>query len=170
MKTKQLTLAGVLAALVFIATLFLSIPVGYGYIHLGDTFVYFCGALLGPFGALPAAIGSMLADLSAGYVIYALPTLLIKGIDACLVGLIITQVSKRRADGKLRLFDLIMASAAGGVVMVSGYFITEIFLYGYAGAVGAVVPNIIQAVGGMVFFVAFYYPLRAVVDRVGLSR
>ncbi len=168
-KTQQLTMAGVLAALVFVATLFLSVPVGYGYIHLGDTFVYFCGALLGPFGALPAALGSMLADLSAGYVIYALPTLIIKGLDALVVALLITLLKRRRTEGKLNLLDLIMATAPGGIVMVVGYFLTELFLYGYGGAAAAVVPNIVQAVGGIVFFVLFYYPMRGVLDKIGLN-
>ncbi len=172
MNTKQLTISGVLAALVFIATLFLSIPIptGYGYLHLGDTFVYFCAALLGPIGAFPAAIGSMLADLSAGYAMYALPTFIIKGLDAFVVGLMILLFKKRRADNKLTLFDLVAATVPGGVIMVFGYFLTEAYLlsYGWPVALANVFPNAIQAAGGMAIFILLYYPLRSVFDKFGL--
>ena len=89
-KTKNLIFAGVLAALCCVCTLYISVPfpVGGGYFNLGDCFVITSGVILGPvFGFFAAAIGSMLADILAGYAIYAPATFLIKGLMALVVGL-----------------------------------------------------------------------------------
>ena len=57
---------GLFTALTLLATLFLKIPTGIGYANMGDGFVLAAGALLGPFAGIPAALGSMLADLMLG--------------------------------------------------------------------------------------------------------
>ncbi len=170
MTTKQLTLAGVLAALVFIATAFLAIPIptGYGYLHLGDTFVYLCGALMGPIGALPAAIGSLLADIAAGYAMYAVPTFIIKGLDAFVVASTLVVLRKNAIDNKLKAIHLSIAALFGGVVMVLGYFLTEAFLlgYGFTVAIANVFPNAVQAIGGAIIFVLIYFPLKKVTKKI----
>ncbi len=169
MTTRQLTFAGVLAALVFIATTFLAIPIptGYGYLHLGDTFVYLCGALMGPIGAFPAAIGSFLADIAAGYAMYALPTFVIKGLDAFVVASVLAVFKKKMVENKVKIQHLAIASILGGVVMIVGYFLTEAFLlgYGYAVAIANVFPNAVQAVGGAIIFVLIYFPLQTVMNK-----
>ncbi len=170
MTTRQLTVAGVLAALVFIATLFLAIPIptGYGYMHLGDTFVYLCGALMGPLGAFPAAIGSLLADFGAGYAMYAIPTFVIKGLDAFVVAIALGFFRRKAADNKIKMIQLAIAGLFGSAVMVTGYFLTEAFLLGYGitVALANVFPNAVQGIGGIVIFVLLYYPLRMVVKNV----
>ena len=52
----QLTLGGIFAALICIATMFFQIPVSltHGYIHLGDALILLCASLLG-WIAVPAA-------------------------------------------------------------------------------------------------------------------
>ncbi len=172
MTTKQLTIAGVLAALVFIATLLIAIPIptGYGYLHLGDTFVYLCGALMGPIGAFPAAIGSLLADIAAGYAMYAVPTFIIKGLDAFVVASVLAIFKKKTSDDKLQVKHLSIAALFGGIVMVTGYFFTESLLlgYGFAVAIANVFPNAVQAVGGMIIFVLLYFPLQSVIKKMGV--
>jgi uncharacterized membrane protein len=73
LKTKQLAIAGLMAALTMIGTMIIQIPTPTkGYLHLGDSLVYLSGILLGPLvGALAAGIGSTLADVFSGHGIYA---------------------------------------------------------------------------------------------------
>lgn len=83
---RRLSLAAAAAALIFLATAFLRVPIPLGYAHLGDA-VLFLAALRLPRHAavLSAAVGSALADCLAGFPLWAGPTLLIKGVMACLV-------------------------------------------------------------------------------------
>ena len=134
---------GLFTALTLLATLFLKIPTGIGYANMGDGFVLAAGALLGPFAGIPAALGSMLADLMLGYTIYAPATLVIKGLMGLLAGLFI-QKAAAFSWKNLLLF------AALELWMVLGYFLFECVLYGVAAALGSVVPNLLQGVVGAV--------------------
>ena len=80
--TKIIALSGIMAAIIFVATYFLKIPMPSGYIHLGDGFILLAATALGWPAVVSAAIGSMLADLLAGWAVYALPTFIIKGAVA----------------------------------------------------------------------------------------
>ena len=142
---RTLTLSGVMAALVCIATSVfkLPVPVTQGYIHLGDAFVLVSAAVLGPAGIGAAAVGSMLADLLGGYFTYLIPTFVIKGLTALVAYLGL----KNKRPLWLQLCVLIAAEG----VMVLGYFLAECLLYGAAAAAGAVLPNVVQGIGGVVF-------------------
>ena len=58
--------------------------------------------------------------------------------------------------------------AAGGiadiVLVVSGYGICEIVLYGFAAALGSMIPNLAQGIGGLVLALLLYPVLSAVPD------
>lgn len=84
LNVQKLTLCGVMAALVFVMTYFpkIPVPVTGGYVHLGDGAIFLSVLLLGPLGIPAAAVGSMLSDLIGGYMVYVLPTFLIKGLVA----------------------------------------------------------------------------------------
>ena len=83
-KIMLLVLAGLFAAIVTVSTMIIRIPTPTkGYINLGDCFVNIAGWLLGPlYGGAAAGIGSSLSDLFAGYNVYVVPTLIIKGLMA----------------------------------------------------------------------------------------
>lgn len=88
-KTKQVVVGGLLAALVFVATFTIKIPIPFtqGYIHAGDSMIFLAALLFGwRFGALAGGIGSCLADLLGGYAAWALPSLVIKFMMGALVG------------------------------------------------------------------------------------
>ena len=75
MKNKKLTklvICGMFAAITCVATMVIQIPSPMsGYINLGDCVVLLGAFLLGPvYGAVAGGVGSMLADLISGYVIY----------------------------------------------------------------------------------------------------
>ncbi len=67
--TRQFAFIGVMAALVFVTTKFMSIPIPVGAgktsIHLGNVMCILSGLLFGPVsGGLAAGIGSMIVDLT----------------------------------------------------------------------------------------------------------
>ena len=127
LNVQKLTLCGVMAALVFVMTYFpkIPVPVTGGYVHLGDGAIFLSVLLLGPLGIPAAAVGSMLSDLIGGYMVYVLPTFLIKGLVA--------------------LVSFLLAEA----VMVLGYFLLEWALYGVASAAAAIGPNVVQGIAGV---------------------
>lgn len=147
-KTKKLVIVSLFTALVAVATMAIKIPTINGYIHLGDTLVYITGAFLGPIlGPLAAGLGSLLADILSGYPMWAFPSFIIKALDALVFALILKNIrSNVKMDNFIQKY--IAALILGGSVMVGGYFITSVFLYSFEGALGGILPNIVQAVGG----------------------
>ncbi len=141
----RLALCGMMAALIFVATYFIKIPMPmtYGYVHLGDGFILLAASMLGWAAVPAAAVGSMLADLMGGYAMYLLPTFLIKGAVAAVAVLAL----KSRYEW-LKVLGLIAAEA----VMVGGYFVTEwlILGYGLAAATGSLLGNAMQGLSGVV--------------------
>lgn len=155
---RTLAMSSMLAALVFVATYFIKLPVSItqGYIHLGDGFILLGACLLGTPAIPAAAIGSMLADLLGGYTVYCLPTFLIKGAVAAVA----VWAFARKRPAWLRLCLLTVAE----LVMAAGYFVVEwlVLGYGLAAALGAVVPNLVQGASGVIV-AAVLLPL---MDRV----
>ena len=145
-KTKKIVFAGVLAALCCISTLYISVPfpVAGGYFNLGDCFVITSGVVLGPvFGFFAAAIGSMLADLLAGYAVYAPGTFLIKGLMALVVGLLYIKNKK--------VFMIILSAVIAELIMVLGYFVFEYILTGSPSlALLTITGNLMQGAAGLV--------------------
>jgi len=151
---KKTAYAGVLAALIFIGTE-IHIPTAIGYINLGDLVILVSAYILGPFALVPAAIGSALADILAGYPQYAVATFLIKGIMGLVAGILL----KRNSEGKVSLARKLSASFVAEVIMVAGYFAFESlpFMYGVAAAAGSLIPNGIQASAAIVGAVPLMY-------------
>lgn len=160
-----LAYGGMLAALVFVATYFFQLPVSItqGYIHLGDGFILLGASLLGWASVPAAAIGSALSDLLGGYTLYILPTFLIKGAVAAVA----VYAVKGNKPYWLTVIWLVVAE----LVMVAGYFLVEwlILGYGLAAAAGAVFPNMIQGLSGVVIG-AVLIPLMKRVKLAGLAR
>jgi uncharacterized membrane protein len=80
-------LAGATAALTIVVRI--PIPGTGGYLNFGDVAVIFCGLFLGKkYGAIAGGVGSALADVIGGFFIFAPITLVAKGLEAFLAGLI----------------------------------------------------------------------------------
>lgn len=161
---RKIAYAGVLAALVFVGTE-LHIPTAIGHINLGDFVILFSSYIMGPFAFVPAALGSTLADLLAGYPQYAVATFLIKGVMGLVAGLLL----KRNAQGKVSLGRKLSVSVIIELIMIAGYFAFESlpFMYGVEAALGSVIPNGIQASAAIVGAVPLMYV--KVFDRYQLS-
>jgi len=148
-KTKRIVIVSLFTALVAVATIAIKIPTINGYIHLGDTLVYLSGIFLGPiYGPIAAGFGSFMADILAGYPLWALPSFLIKGLDALVFALVFRNVKGASLNSKSIIAKYLVALLIGGSIMVSGYFVTSIVVYSYAGAIASIIPNTIQAIGG----------------------
>ena len=143
--TRHLVYQSLIAALIALCTAFIKLPVPItnGYVHLGDGAIFLAAALLGPSGCVAAAIGSALADTLFGYYVYILPTFLIKGA----MGLIAALLLGKRPRVTVRSACVY---ALCELVMVAGYFLFETVLYGIGAAIGALIPNLIQGVAGVV--------------------
>ncbi len=127
-----ISIIALFAALTCILTFFvpITIPATNGYINLGDIGVMITGSLFGPIiGGIAGGFGSALTDLFLAPQ-YALPTLIIKGLEGFIVGLI---ANPRKYNQKFNYRDII-AIIIGGSIMVLGYFIVEMIFYGPAAA------------------------------------
>ena len=155
--TKKIVFAALLAALACVATMIIKIPTPLGgYIHAGDAVVVLAGFLLGPvWGALAAGLGSCLADVISGYVVYAPGTFVIKAVVALLAGWIIgTKLIKNEFAKAL------VAGIIGGIVMVGGYMLYEAVFMGFGVGAAANIPmNCIQGAFGAVAGAALYIAL-----------
>ncbi len=149
-QTKKLVFSALMAALICVATWLVKcpipIPIINGYIHLGDAPVILAAFLLSPwYGFLAAGIGSCLADLFAGYAVYAPVTFLIKG---CMI-LVVQGVLQLWKPSKKPLTAQIVAGVLAETVMILGYYVFEGFLYGFGAALSAIPFNAIQGVAGL---------------------
>ena len=139
----QLSLIAVMSALVAVGTLIVRIPNPMGgYFNVGDVMIFVAALTFNPIiGGAAGGLGSAIADL-IGFPLFALPTLVIKGLEGLIAGLI---------TNKKSVFRDVLAVVAAGAEMVTGYFLVEVYLYGLGGALGEVPANIAQiAVGGLI--------------------
>jgi uncharacterized membrane protein len=138
--------AGIMAALVAVATFLIQIPIPAtkGYLNFGDIVIFVSALTFGPIvGGFAGGVGSAISDIVSGYLYFSPFTLVIKGVEGLLAGLIANRISGRRD---------IIAVVIGGTEMVCGYFLAEFFglSEGWA-ALGEMPFNILQVVvGGIV--------------------
>ena len=157
MKIKKMVITALFAALTLIATLIITIPSSTGYIHMGDALVLLSAYFLGPAnGAIAAGLGSALADILSGYMVFAIPTLIIKALVAFAAGYLFSK-AKTCSFWKLILFGII-----GEIFMVLGYFVVEIILSGsVATAAVGIYGSLMQAIWGIVVSSLLYKALNA---------
>jgi len=141
----QISLTAIMTAMVTVGTLLIRIPNPMGgYFNVGDVMIFVCALTFKPIiGGLAGGVGSAIADI-IGFPVFAIPTLIIKGLEGFLASLITNKKSVFR--------DILAVFAAGGE-MIIGYFLVELYLlnWGLGGALAEVPGNITQIViGGLV--------------------
>ncbi|WP_048151727.1 ECF transporter S component [Palaeococcus ferrophilus] len=147
-------ISALMTALVAIATMIIRIPTPQtsGYINFGDTMVMLSAVLFGPLvGGFAGGFGSAIAD-AFGYPHWAPFTLIIKGVEGWVVG----YITSKRDD----FTSVLVATIVGGFLMVLGYFLVEVWLYGIGGATAELPGNTLQAVTGVVVGGGLGYLLR----------
>lgn len=157
-KTKVMVVNALMIALVCIATMSIQIPTPgtNGYVNVGDSLIFISSILFGPItGMIAGGIGSALADVLSGYTHWALFTLIIKGLEGYVVGMIIKNNSN--------LFKNIIATTIGSIVMVFGYYICGGILEGsFIASLASIPPNIIQGIFSIILGVSLSYSLSKV--------
>lgn len=157
--TSGIVQIGLMAALTYIATAFISIPVGdNAVLHIGDAVLFLCAILLGKKrGAVAAAIGMTFFDLFSPYYIWAPFTFVIKGVMAYIAG----AIAYRGGFEGEKFWNNLFAFIVAGIVMIFGYFLAggclNHFVYGmptigqgFVVALKDIPANILQVVGGIV--------------------
>jgi uncharacterized membrane protein len=139
----QLSLMAIMSALVTVGTMSIRIPNPMGgYFNLGDVMIFVAALTFTPLiGGVAGGLGSAIADF-IGFPSFVIPTLIIKGLEGLIAGLI---------TNKKSLFRDVLAVVAAGTEMVLGYFLAEWYLWGMGAAILEVPLNIVQVtIGGLV--------------------
>ena len=146
-KTREIVLAALMAALACVATMVIKIPSPLnGYINLGDCIVLVAGWILSPaWGFLAAGIGSALADVLSGYLIYAPATFLVKGLMALVAYFGFKLLYQKCGTLASRIISGIVAE----ILMIAGYFVFEGFLYGFSAVIVNIPANAVQGAFGI---------------------
>ena len=163
-KVFKVCLTGIMAAIIAVFTAFVKIPTGIneGYVHVGDSMIYIASCLLGPLGIVSAAIGGALADILAGAAIWAIPTAIIKALNALPFVLMQSLYKKKTGGNKIINKYSSPMVLVSGVITIGGYYIAEGLMYSWASALTSVPFSIIQAVGSAIVFVLVGLALDAV--------
>lgn len=148
---KQITLVALAMAVVCIATMVIQIPIPLGYMHLGNCCILLISVFLDTVtGTLASGIGSAMADLLSGYPQWIIPTLIIKGLMGYTVARISKKDKKRAGIISIRMF---LATASGILIMIMGYTLFGMLLYGSVASGLAQIPGLsLEGVLGMVLF------------------
>lgn len=146
---------GVMLAVIFVLTFMTKIPIGPGgYVHLGDTAVFFTSFIFGPVvGGIAGGFGTFFSDIFSGYANYAPGTLIIHGLEGLAAGLIAWRGGLNR---------MIVGGIVGAVIVVVGYFIYDfaILQLGIGTAMTDVGANIFQAASGVVIGIPLVLAVR----------
>lgn len=158
---KTIVLAALFAAIICIATMIIKIPTPLkGYINLGDGAVLLAAWILPPgFAFLAAGIGSALADIFSGYIVYAPITFLVKGSMTIAAYFIFKWFKKGN------IFARIISSTAAETVMILGYFVFEGFMYGFIPSLANIPANAIQGAAGIILSVLTITHLKKAISK-----
>ncbi len=142
-KIQGLCFTALFSAIICVFT-FIAVPLPIGYFNLGDVAILLSACTLSPLSAAAAsALGSALADILTGYVLYAPATAVIKGC----VAIVCTLLVRARIHKSHSLPVFAGMFLVSETLMVAGYFLYEYFPLGYGGgALSSVPANILQAV------------------------
>ncbi|HBT78739.1 MAG TPA: hypothetical protein DEA67_00765 [Selenomonas sp.] len=150
---RELCVAAVMTALVFVATFVPRIPIPLGYAHLGDAVIFLLAISMERREAfLAACLGSALSDILGGFLIWAGPTLVIKLVMAYIVW----HLAAREDAGRLRT---LMAFIISSLWMAFAYTVFGALLYdslaaGLASAPGLLMEGAVNTLAALVLLPA----------------
>lgn len=169
--TVKIAQAGLFTAIIFVFTMFVKVPTGIGYAHVGDAFIYLYACMGGGWYALVAgSIGATIADLVGGYAIYAPATLIIKPLVA-LPFVLICKNEPKILNLKSGLTNILAL-----VIDTVGYFFANWIIFGQSASTGgktalasaasATVGTALQGVASTVVFIIVALAL----DKVNMKQ
>ncbi len=123
-------------------TFFPKILTPTGYIHLGDSIIILSAFFLGPIDAmLVGGIGHAMADIISGYAIYAIPTLLIKGLLGYTMG---------------KIKNKYISMPLGILIVISGYFIFESIYFSIEAGLFSILTSFVQVLSSVIVSLVIY--------------
>ena len=127
---KNMCLAAMFIAIAYVLTAFAQISYATGgYLNFGDAIIIFSSIILGPYyGAFVGMIAGGLADLTLGGFLFIPFTIVAKGGEALIVGLLHKKLNK-----KIKWLSYVL----GAIWMIVIYFFCYLILYGPSGLVGS---------------------------------
>lgn len=159
---RNITLTAMFAALTFLATMFLKLPIpltNSGYVHIGDAIIFIAASILSPgYAALSAAIGASLADITVGASVWAPYTIVIKAVMALLF--------TYKAEKILVKRNIVMAFVAGVVNMVGYYFAEVLISKSFIVPLASIPMGLFQFFGSIIFFMV----LAVALDRTNIKK
>lgn len=159
-KVKNLTMTGIMAALITIMTAYIChVPVGVngGYVHFGDSLIYLAAVLLPrPYALAAAAIGGGMADLLTAPM-WALATIIIKML------IVLPFTNKSR---KIVTTRNVLATVLAYFISGLSYFLAEYLLFGtWSVLLVSMSQSLVQSGGSAIFFIIFGFAL----DKVNVK-
>lgn len=149
-KTFDLVITAFLAALIFVATMFINfkLPFGQGgLIHLGTAMLFITAILFGPKkGALAGAIGMGLFDLVGGWLIWAPTTIISRALQGFITGKIAWSNGYRGDNIRLNIIGAIVSMP----VMIAVYYFGQAIMFkSWIAPLASIPGDIIQNVVGL---------------------
>jgi uncharacterized membrane protein len=161
-RTKELVLNGLLISLVFIGTKFINIrlpiSINGGLIHMGNVMLFMISLVFGPRrGAISGAFGMAIFDILSGWITWAPFTFIIRG----LMGYVIGKIAYGENSSGKNFFKNLFGIFVGGIIMITGYYITEVILYGnFLAPITSIPGNIVQILIGAIVGLPFAKALK----------
>lgn len=156
---KKISLSGMLIAVGYVVTVFLSVPYASyaGYFNFGDVITILSSVILGPcYGAFIGATFSAMADLSSGYAQFVPFTIFAKALMGILVGFLHKIFPK-----KLKIIAFFISSLA----MVAVYFVAYWIYYGF----GSYLLTVFDLIQGLISSILAYL-LFILFDKIPKSK
>ena len=151
--TREFCTAALFAAIIFVATAYLQIPIPIGYAHPGDAFIFVAASLLPPpLAIIAATVGAGLAD-ALFFPIYIPATVVVKAVSA----LVFT--SKKE---KILCAGNVIALCLCGIFCAGGYYLYEVLL---TGSFAAPIVSIPGNIGQWAVSAAIYLVIAFALDR-----
>lgn len=156
--SKNLAYTGVLSALCFVATAYISIPsVSGGHTNLSDAVIFLSAYILGPIGGFfVGGIGTFIADL-VYYPATMFYSFFIHGVEGLICGFIMYAFRNTQSKALSAVFSA-LAMLVSGIFMFAMFFLAKWLFYGtWETALISLPRNVLQAVISLVIAMVIIY-------------
>lgn len=164
-RVESLVLTAIMIGLTAVATMVITIPIvgTQGFVNFGDVVIFITAIIFGPHVALLAgALGSALGDILLGYAHWAPYTLVIKGLEGLVAGLLAYRMF---SGGSLKWGKGFLGLILGACVMIAGYYAAGGIMFGFKVSLLSIPGNAFQAL----LSAAISIPLALALSKVKLD-